>query len=112
MTRTGPLIATLLLSLVALTACSNPSPNVTFTNKTNETVRLTGNCVADDAHELAPGATDNDLYLGAQCRIDNGDGLNGTLACVTLKTAHTEITASDLHNPPGPNDCWGSGTRH
>ncbi len=112
MMPTARRVAIVLLSLVGLVACSDASPNVTVTNKTNYTIRLTGNCVPDDAHELAPGGTDKDLYLGAQCRVDNGDGLNGMLACVTLKTAHTDITAGDLQDPPGPNECWGSGTRH
>lgn len=33
----------------------------------------------------------NELYLGAQCPIDNGDELDGMLGCVTLKTSHTNI---------------------
>lgn len=100
------------LALVALTGCSDPSASVTVTNRTGQTIRLTGNCVADDPHTLDPGVTDNELYLGAQCRVDNGDGLDGMLACITLKTAHTDITASNLRDPPKPDQCWGSGTRH
>lgn len=106
-------VAPVFLALL-LSGCSenvDPSPAVTVTNHTTMTIRISGNCVADDPHTLAPGVTDNELYLGAQCRIDNGDGLNGVLGCITLKAAHTDITAADLRNPPGPNDCWGAGDR-
>ena len=101
-----------LLCALGVVGCSDASAQVTVTNQTRQTIRTTGNCVEDDPHTLQAGQTDNQYYLGAQCRIDNGDGLHGMLACITLRTSHTVITNADLHNPPGPNDCWGSGTHH
>ncbi|RNL81110.1 hypothetical protein [Nocardioides marmorisolisilvae] len=98
---------------IGMSGCSEPSPNVTVTNKTGQTIRLSGNCIQDDAYELDPGESSNDFYLGAQCRVDDGDGsMKGMLGCVTLKTAHTDITPSMLRDPPKPDECWGSGTRH
>jgi hypothetical protein len=46
-----------------------------------------------------------------ECLLDNVDGLNGMRACLTLWSSCTGISDSDLHDPPGPNDCRGSGTR-
>jgi hypothetical protein len=100
------------LALAVCTGCSNASPDVRVTNSTTQTIRLSGNCIDDDAYMLSPGATVNGFYLGAQCRIDNGDGRDGMLGCVTLKAKYTDIAQADLRNPPGPNQCWGSGTRH
>lgn len=99
------------VAMVSVAGCSDPSALVTVTNRTGQTIRLTGSCVADDPHTLDPGETDTGLYLGADCRVDNGDGVTGMLACITLNTAHTDITVGALRNPPGPGQCWGSGTR-
>jgi len=100
----------LLSAAVTLTGCSGqplPDGTTTVKNLTGEMIRVTGNCTPDDAQTLMPGDTTNDVYLGAQCRIDNGDGLDGMLACVTLSTRHTVITAADLKDPPSPDQCWG-----
>lgn len=86
-------------------------PNVTLKNETGQEIRVDGNCVTDDPHSLGQGQTDNYLYLGADCRIDNGDGLDGILGCVTLTHQHTVLTLAKLRRITGPNDCWGSGTR-
>jgi hypothetical protein len=97
-------------AVVLLNACSAlPTGNTTVTNGSGEMIRVTGNCVPDDAQTLMPGQTTNDAYSGAQCRIDDGDGLHGVLACVTLSVAHTDITRADLKQPPRPDQCWGSG---
>lgn len=101
-----------LATMTALVACSDPSPDVTVTNRTRETIRLSGNCVPDDPYTLDPGETSGSFYLGAQCRIDNGDGLNGMLGCVTLASAHTDVIPADLRHPPNPDECWGSGSRN
>jgi hypothetical protein len=101
--------AALALAVLGLASCNDPRADVTVTNRTNQTIRLTGNCVADDPHTLEPGMTDDYLYLGAQCRVDNGDGLHGMLACITLATSHTDVTQADLRDPPGPDACWGTG---
>jgi hypothetical protein len=87
------------------------SADVTLTNDTGQVIRVTGNCTDADASELRPGQTVNMLYLGADCRIDNGDGLHGVLGCVTLSEKHTDLTRADLRPIAGPEDCWGGGTR-
>ncbi|WP_425955806.1 hypothetical protein [Xylanimonas sp. McL0601] len=110
MNKHGAATAVLTVALLGLTACNTPSLDVTVTNRSTQTIRIGGNCVADDPHTLEPGDSDSAYYLGAQCRIDNGDGLDGMLGCVTLATAHTDLTDADLRDPPGPDDCWGSGT--
>jgi hypothetical protein len=108
--KAGRAIVALGLTVAGLAACSDTSPDVTVTNRTDRTIRLSGNCVADnDAYTLAPGETSNDFYPGSQCRIDDGDGLKGMLGCVTLKSSHTNVTVADLRDPPGPDQCWGSG---
>lgn len=109
MIRAIRLVLIVVACAVALAACRDVDPSVTVTNSTQETIRVTGNCIQDDAYMLAPGQTVNQFYLGAQCRIDDGDGLHGMLGCVTLKTRHTVITVKDLRDPPGLDQCWGSG---
>jgi len=108
--RTAKGVVALAIAVAGVAACSDTSPDVTVTNRTDQTIRLSGGCVADnDAYTLGAGETSNDFYPGSQCRIDNGEGLNGMLGCVTLKSAHTDVTPADLRNPPGPDECWGSG---
>lgn len=98
------------LMAASLAGCASlPSGDTNVTNRTSTTIRISGNCTPDDAALLGPGESDSFVYLGSQCRIDNGDGLNGMLGCVTLKAAHTDITPADLQRPPGPNECWGTG---
>lgn len=106
------LAAALVVAACAVAGCSSPSADVVVTNRTGRTIRLTGSCVADDPHTLAPGTRDDYYYLGAQCRIDDGDGRHGVLGCVTLATRHTDVTRADLHRPPRPGECWKSGNRH
>lgn len=105
-------VLTVAIAVVVAGGCSDTSPEVTVTNRTNQSIRLTGNCVADDAYLLRPGEAANQFYRGAECRIDDGDGLNGMLGCVRLTARHTDVTQADLRNPPSPDQCWGSGTRH
>jgi hypothetical protein len=109
--RVGSVLA--LVVLLSLSACdfSTPSADVTITNDTGQRIRVTGNCVVDDPHDLAPGVTDSMLFLGADCRIDNGDGLDGVLGCITLTETHTDLTLADLRPISGADDCWGGGTR-
>ena len=85
--------------------------NVTLTNATGQVIRMTGSCIRDDPHTVNPGEMDNYLYLGANCRIDNGDGLDGIPGCVTLSHRHTALTMAKLRKIAGPDDCWGSGKR-
>lgn len=95
---------------LALGGCSSvASRDVTLTNKTDRTIRVTGACVEDDPHTVDPGQTDNALFLGADCVIDNGDGLNGILGCVTLRHRHTNVALGDLRPISGPSDCSRSG---
>jgi len=100
------------IALAAAGGCSNASPEVTVTNRTNQSIRLTGECIDEDAYTLRPGETANQFYEGAECRIDDGDGLNGMLGCIRLAASHTDVTQADLRNPPSPDQCWGSGSRH
>ena len=104
--------AAALAAVVAVSACGlwTPNLNVTLTNRTGRAIRVTGNCV-DDPHSVAPGQTDNALYLGADCRIDNGDGLHGLRGCVTLRHRHTVLTEQRLRKIREPNDCWRAGSR-
>ena len=96
--------------VLTLVGCSDmPYGSTTVTNGTGEMIRVTGNCVSDNALTLMHGQTTNDVYLGAQRRIDNGDGLHGMLACVTLSAAHTDITPADLKDPPDRHQGRGPG---
>lgn len=107
-------VATLALGLmtVSVAGCASlPSGHVTVTNRTGTAIRITGGCTPDDAAFLRPGESDSDVYLGSQCRIDNGDGSKGMLGCVILKVPHADITPADLRHRPGPNDCWGTGAQ-
>lgn len=88
-----------------------PDGSISVTNRTTGAIRLTGNCVPDDAETLEPGETDTNLYSGADCRVDNGDGLDGILGCLTLRTKHTDLTIEALRRITGPDACWGSGSR-
>lgn len=93
------------VTLAALAGCRDVSPSVTVTNRTHQTIRVYGPCIQDDAYELSPGETVNQFYFGAQCTIDNGDGLKGILGCVTLRTQHTNITQADLRDRPSTEQC-------
>jgi hypothetical protein len=98
--------------VVALGGCSSvASRDVTLTNKTDTTIRVSGACVEDDPHTVDPGQTDNTLFLGADCVIDNGDGLHGILGCITLRHRHTDLALDDLRPIGGPSDCSRSGDR-
>lgn len=101
--------------LLVLLGCSVdstlPDGGTSVTNRTNIEIRLTGNCVPDDPQTLEPGDTDNDVYAGAECRVDNGDGEDGVLGCLTLRHTHTDLTLDALRQIRGPDDCWGGGVR-
>lgn len=111
--RLGPLIA--VGCALVLAGCgldfNLPDGSISVTNRTAETIRLTGSCVPDDAETLEPGDTDTNLYAGADCRVDNGDGLDGVLGCLTLTSKHTDLTMEALRPVTGRDDCWGSGSR-
>lgn len=99
----------LIVGALTLTACSVPEldSDVSLTNGTHQTIRITGDCTEDDAFFMSPGQTVTAaFYADSYCRIDNGDGLDGMLGCVRLTSAHTTVTLADLRRPPGPNDCW------
>jgi hypothetical protein len=102
-------------SLFALLGCSVdlslPDGGTSVTNRTKIEIRLSGNCVPDDPQTLEPGDTDNDVYAGADCRVDNGDGEDGVLGCLTLRQKHTDLTLDALLKITGPDDCWGGGRR-
>ena len=109
--RYGRSVITAAAVAFTLSACISPIDHgVSVTNASRQALRITGSCSQNDATFVKPGETITDQFsLGAQCRIDNGDGLDGMLACVTLKAVHTVITTTDLRDPPGPNECWGQG---
>ena len=88
-----------------------PDGGTSVTNRTERTVRLTGNCVPDDAQTLAPGDTDTNVYAGADCRVDDGDGMDGILGCLTLSARKTDLTMAALRPISGEADCWGDGRR-
>ena len=88
-----------------------PDGNTSVTNRSSQTIRLTGNCVPDDAQTLSPGETESNLYAGADCRVDNGDGQAGVLGCLTLSAEHTDLTIAALRPVSGPSDCWRSAGR-
>ena len=102
-------------AVLSLAGCaldlSLPDGSTSVTNKSSQTIRLTGNCVPDDAQTLGPGQTDSDLYSGADCRVDNGDGQSGVLGCLTLTADHTDLTLAALRPILGPDDCWGGASR-
>jgi hypothetical protein len=102
-------------SVLILAGCGTdvrvPDGTTSVTNTSSQTIRLTGNCVPDHAQTLGPGETDSDLYAGADCRVDNGDGQAGVLGCLTLTAQHTDLTLSALRPISGPDDCWESGSR-
>jgi hypothetical protein len=101
--------------LLALLGCSVdlnlPDGGSSVTNRTEIEIRLSGNCVPDDPQTLEPGDTDNVVYAGADCRVDNGDGEDGVLGCLTLRQNLTDLTREALRKITGPDDCWGGGRR-
>lgn len=103
-------------SILASSGCaldfSTPNGTVSVINSTGRTLRLTGNCVPDDAQTLSPGASDSDIYPGSECRVDDGDGLHGVLGCLQVGSrGQTVLTEKALRRIVGPNDCWQAGSR-
>lgn len=76
----------------ALSGCGDaPDGATTVVNMTNQNIRLTGDCV-DDPVSLAPGESSKWFYSGSECRVDDGDGVNGLLGCLHLNHHHIAVT--------------------
>lgn len=89
-----------------------PDGSVSVINETGSTVRLTGNCVPDDAQTLNNGDKDSDVYPDSQCRVDDGDGLDGLLGCLQVGTSGTTtLRQSALTRIRNADDCGAGGRR-
>lgn len=89
----------------AISGCGEmPDGTTTVVNRTNQYIRLTGECV-DDPVSLAPGESSNWVHGGSQCRVDDGDGLHGLLGCLHIDRRQIAVTRQTLARITASNQC-------